>query len=122
MMFGVSVLIFRLHQKTPGTSRGSTQWSPDQLFVLSVKTSFETAPVALERCPTDVGLDEHFDFEQLSNNLAADPALAEEVGYVRLPSEITELAKANYQSRKTGTQFLNEKGEKVHGPLAKVYK
>ena len=34
-MFGASVLIGRLHQKTPGTRRGSTQWSPDQLLVLS---------------------------------------------------------------------------------------
>ena len=50
------------------------------------------------------------------------PALAEEVGYVRLPSEITELTKTNYQNRKTGTQFLDDKGEKVHGPLSKVYK
>ena len=39
---GVSVTILRLHQKTPGTRRGSTQWSPDHDFVLSVKTSRET--------------------------------------------------------------------------------
>lgn len=50
------------------------------------------------------------------------PELAEEVGYVRLPSNITELAKTNYQNRKTGTQFLDENGEKVHGPLSEVYK
>ena len=54
--------------------------------------------------------------------LANGPELAEEVGYVRLPSEINELAKKNYQNRKTGTQFLDENGEKVHGPLSEVYK
>ena len=43
---GVSVLILRFDQNTPGTRRGSTQWSPDQLLVLSVNTFFDTAPVA----------------------------------------------------------------------------
>ncbi len=47
--------------------------------------------------------------------------LAEEVGYVRLPSEIAELIKQNYLARKTGTQFLDENGEKIHGPLSEVY-
>ena len=50
------------------------------------------------------------------------PELAEEVGYVRLPSEIVALTKANFAARKTGTQFLDEDGEKIHGPLTEVYK
>jgi phosphate transport system substrate-binding protein len=49
------------------------------------------------------------------------PELAEEVGYVRLPSEITALVKENFRSRRTGTQFLDENGEKVRGPLTEVY-
>jgi hypothetical protein len=43
---GAGLAIARLHQNTPGTSRGSTQWSPDQDLVLSLKTSTETPPVA----------------------------------------------------------------------------
>lgn len=50
------------------------------------------------------------------------PELAEEVGYVRLPSEMIALTKANYAARKTGTQFLDEDGEKIRGPLTEVYK
>jgi phosphate transport system substrate-binding protein len=50
------------------------------------------------------------------------PELAEEVGYVRLPSEIIALTKANFAARNTGTQFLDENGEKIHGPLTEVYK
>ncbi len=50
------------------------------------------------------------------------PELAEEVGYVRLPSPIIELTKKNYNARKTGTQFLDENGEKISGPLTDVYK
>jgi phosphate transport system substrate-binding protein len=49
------------------------------------------------------------------------PELAEEVGYVRLPSEIIALTQRNYRARKTGTQFLDESGEKIHGPLTEVY-
>ena len=48
--------------------------------------------------------------------------LASEVGYVRLPSSMYDIARANFESRKTGTQFLDPKGEKVHGPLPKVYR
>ena len=48
--------------------------------------------------------------------------LATEVGYVRLPKDIYARAARNVQTLRTGTQFLNEKGEKVHGPLPKVYK
>lgn len=48
--------------------------------------------------------------------------LAEEVGYVRLPDAILSLAKKNVQNVKTGTQFLDEKGEKISGPLSKIYR
>jgi phosphate transport system substrate-binding protein len=47
--------------------------------------------------------------------------LVSEVGYVKLPAAITDRAKKNFGTLKTGTQFINDKGEKVHGPLAKVY-
>jgi phosphate transport system substrate-binding protein len=49
------------------------------------------------------------------------PALADEVGYVRLPSEVIELTRKNFHDRKTGTRFLDENGEKIHGPLTEVY-
>ena len=38
--------VLMIHQNTPGTRLGSTQWSPDQDFVLSLNTSSETQPVA----------------------------------------------------------------------------
>ncbi len=47
--------------------------------------------------------------------------LAEQVGYVRLPDSILKKVKANFESKRTGTQFLNEKGEHKHGPLAELY-
>jgi phosphate transport system substrate-binding protein len=53
--------------------------------------------------------------------LTEGPGLAEEVGYVKLPAAITEKAKKNFAGLKTGTQFINDKGEKVSGPLSKVY-
>lgn len=50
------------------------------------------------------------------------PALAEEVGYVKLPREIYKRAMKNVESRRTGTQFLTASGEKVSGPVTSVYK
>lgn len=50
------------------------------------------------------------------------PELAEEVGYVRLPSKIYDLAKMKYAKRHTGTHFIDSKGEKKHGPLPSIYK
>lgn len=47
--------------------------------------------------------------------------MAEEVGYVRLPQELYDRVKKNIASRKTGTQFIDDKGEKVHGALESVY-
>lgn len=49
------------------------------------------------------------------------PSLAEEVGYVRLPSEIYERGKHNFKRGKTGTQYLDKDMNKVHGPVTKVY-
>jgi hypothetical protein len=43
---GRSVAMRRLQKKTPGTMSGSTQWSPDQLRVLSLKTLAVSAPTA----------------------------------------------------------------------------
>ncbi len=54
--------------------------------------------------------------------LAQAPELVEEVKYVKLPSELYARAATNFQNLKTGTQFLNAKGEKVHGPLSEIYK
>jgi len=48
--------------------------------------------------------------------------MVDEVGYVQIPSEVISRAKANFKSLKTGTQFMNDKGEKVAGSLEKVYK
>jgi len=48
--------------------------------------------------------------------------LAEEVGYVRLPKDIYARAAKNVESKRTGTQFLDARGEKVGGPLPRVYK
>jgi len=47
--------------------------------------------------------------------------LAEDVGYVKLPQAILDRAKANWTKLRVGTQYLNDKGEKVSGPLSKVY-
>ncbi|HWB18768.1 MAG TPA: PstS family phosphate ABC transporter substrate-binding protein [Phycisphaerales bacterium] len=54
--------------------------------------------------------------------LTKGPALVEEVGYVKLPSEITDRAKANFKAMKTGTQFTDAEGKEVHGSLGKIYK
>lgn len=50
------------------------------------------------------------------------PQLTDDVGYVRLPQSVYDKAKANFKNRKTGTQFMNEAGESVHGPVTSVYK
>lgn len=49
------------------------------------------------------------------------PALAEEVGYVRLPTQIYDLGRKNFDLRKTGTHFLDDQGEKISGPLTEVF-
>jgi phosphate transport system substrate-binding protein len=51
---------------------------------------------------------------------AAD--LAEEVGYVQLPTVVYDRARANVRNGRTGTQYLNDKGEKVSGPVTEVYR
>ena len=50
------------------------------------------------------------------------PALAEEVGYVRLPADIGARASERFVSGQTGTAFLNDAGEKPSGTLASLYK
>lgn len=50
------------------------------------------------------------------------PLLAEEVGYVKLPSVISSRARANVTGRRLGTQYLDQGGEKRHGPLASIYR
>jgi hypothetical protein len=45
-MLGVSVVILRLQKKIPGTMRGSMQWSPLQLLVLSLKVFSLVQPTA----------------------------------------------------------------------------
>ena len=47
--------------------------------------------------------------------------LVEQVGYVKLPESIAKRVKANFEARRTGTQFQNEKGEHKHGALDELY-
>ena len=49
-------------------------------------------------------------------------ALSKEVGYTPLPESIYGTARTNWKARRTGTQFLDAKGDKVSGSLANVYK
>jgi phosphate transport system substrate-binding protein len=47
--------------------------------------------------------------------------LSDAVGYVRLPQAVYDLARRNVAAMKTGTQFIDDKGEPVHGALTAVY-
>lgn len=49
------------------------------------------------------------------------PELARDVGYVRLPKTIYQRATENFVTKKTGTQFTDEHGAPIHGPITKVY-
>jgi len=49
-------------------------------------------------------------------------ALSKEVGYTPLPESIYGTSRTNWKARRTGTQFLDAKGDKVSGSLANVYK
>ncbi len=53
--------------------------------------------------------------------LESGPDLVEEVGYVKLPPEIHSRTEKNFRTMRTGTQFLDAKGEKVKGPFPSVY-
>lgn len=53
-------------------------------------------------------------------NRASD--LCEQVGYVRLPDDITASAKANFEASETGTHFVDDAGESRSGPLADNFK
>lgn len=50
------------------------------------------------------------------------PKLAQEVGYVQLPKEAYERAKAKLAARHTGTHYIDENGNRVQGPLLSVYR
>jgi phosphate transport system substrate-binding protein len=49
------------------------------------------------------------------------PELSDDVGYVRLPESVYNKAKTNFKNKKTGTQFMDDKGGAVHGPVTKIY-
>ena len=50
------------------------------------------------------------------------PKVAAEVGYVGLPSELYDRAKAAFKQRREGSQYLDDKGEPRHGPLSEIYR
>jgi len=50
------------------------------------------------------------------------PALAEEVGYVRLPRMVYDRAIRNFRTGRTGTQFLDAAGNKIRGGVTEVYR
>jgi phosphate transport system substrate-binding protein len=54
--------------------------------------------------------------------LEEGPALAEEVGYVKLPRNVYRTAQRNFEKIHTGTCFLDEKMEPKHGALPTLYK
>jgi phosphate transport system substrate-binding protein len=47
--------------------------------------------------------------------------LVEEVGYIKLPADIYARASRNFEQKRDGTQFLDEKGNKRQGALSQVY-
>ena len=49
------------------------------------------------------------------------PELVRELGYVKLPAEIYAKVAANWDKRRTGTQFTKANGDAVTGSLATVY-
>jgi phosphate transport system substrate-binding protein len=50
------------------------------------------------------------------------PALAQEVGYVKLPQGVYQRARDNVARNRTGTQFLDDRGEKKSGALPEIYR
>ena len=48
--------------------------------------------------------------------------IAKEVGYVGLPDFMYQRAAKAFKDGRTGSQFLDDKGEKKHGPLTEIYK
>ena len=48
--------------------------------------------------------------------------LAEEVGYVSLPSDMRARVRQKFAERHVGTHFLSVDGEQRHGPFEKLYK
>ena len=54
--------------------------------------------------------------------LAEVGKLAGDVGYVKLPDAIYGKIRANWKAGRTGSQFINDKGDSVTGALSEVYK
>jgi len=54
--------------------------------------------------------------------LAHAAPLAKEVGYTPLPESLGQTVTRNWNARRTGTQLLDAKGDRVKGPLAEVYR
>ena len=54
--------------------------------------------------------------------LEEGPALAEEVGYVKLPRSVYRTAQRNFEKIHTGTYFMDENMEPKHGALPTLYK
>lgn len=50
------------------------------------------------------------------------PALADEVGYVRLPNAVYDIARQRYDNRVTGSCYWTADMQEVKGPVTKVYK
>ena len=50
------------------------------------------------------------------------PSLAQEVGYVQLPSDIQAIIRQRWGDRTPGTLFLDEHGETISGPLTDIYR
>jgi phosphate transport system substrate-binding protein len=48
--------------------------------------------------------------------------LAGEVGYVKLPDAVYSRVSANWTAGRTGSQFIDPKGEHISGSLAEFYK
>lgn len=49
------------------------------------------------------------------------PEISEKAGYVALPKEVYERAKANFKDRAMGTHYLTQEGEKREGAVGEVY-
>ncbi|NNF41895.1 MAG: PstS family phosphate ABC transporter substrate-binding protein [Phycisphaerales bacterium] len=54
--------------------------------------------------------------------LAEGPALAEEVGYVKLPTFVYEKARQNFAAGVTGSHFLDTVGNKISQPVTAAFK
>jgi len=58
----------------------------------------------------------------ISFYLEEGPELAEEVGYVRLPSGVYDVAMRKVKNRESGSAFMTAEGEKKHGSTVELYR